>query len=401
MSTDGRNSRRLDAGGRVDRARRIQFTFDGRRFEGFEGDTLASALLAAGQRLVARSWKYHRPRGIIAAGVEEPNALVQLFEGERTVPNVRMTEVLLFEGLVARSIHARPSLRFDLGAVNDWFSRLIPAGFYYKTFMASPSTWRFFEKRIRAVSGLGDSPRHPDPDRYDKRHAHTDVLVVGAGLAGLCAAQVAARGGARVILCDEQAEFGGWLLSSDETVDGATASQWVSTVVQELSRMPNVTLLARTTAFGYHDHDFLTLIERRNDHLPLEHRTVVRERLWKLRARRVVLATGAHDRPLVFARNDLPGIMLSAAVSTYVRRYAVLPGQRAVVFTNHDGAYDAALALAGAGAQVQVVDARAQPDGHFFERARRQGVEVLAGHVVTEARGRRSVAGAVVSAIDA
>jgi sarcosine oxidase subunit alpha len=391
--------RRLPQGGRIDRSRPLNFSFNGRAYTGYEGDTLASALLAAGQTMVARSWKYHRPRGILAAGVEEPNALVQLFEGERTVPNVRMTEAALVDGLVARSIHASPSVEFDVGAVNNWLSRLIPAGFYYKTFMASQSAWHFFEKRIRAVSGLGHSPEVPDPDLYDKRYAHADVLVVGAGVAGLAAARAAARAGARVILCDEQNEPGGWLLSSDETVDGWPAAKWAELTARELAAMPDVTVLGRTTAFGFHDHDFVTLMEKRADHLPRERQPAYRERLWRVRARKVVLATGAHERPLVFARNDLPGVMLAGAVSTYVRRYAVLPGRRAVVFTNHDGAYDAALALHGAGAAVQVVDARSRPDGSGVERVRAAGIEILAGHVVTEAQGSRAVTGAVIQAL--
>ena len=211
---------RLPQGGRLERDRVLSFQFEGRTYQGLQGDTLASALLANGVRLVGRSFKYHRPRGILSAGVEEPNALVQLFDGNRTVPNARMTEVPLVDGLVARSVNASPTLDFDLRAVNNWFSRLMPAGFYYKTFMASQSAWHFFEKHIRRASGLGQAPTENDPDRYDKQYAHCDVLVVGGGVAGLSAALAAGRTGARVIVCDEQAEFGGWLLSSDETVDG-------------------------------------------------------------------------------------------------------------------------------------------------------------------------------------
>ena len=335
-------TRRLPQGGRIDRSQPLRFTFNGRSYQGFAGDTLASALLAAGQTLVARSWKYHRPRGLLAAGVEEPNALVQLFDAARTVPNVRMTEAALVDGLVARSIHASPSVEFDIGAVNNWVSRLIPAGFYYKTFMASQAAWHFFEKRIRAVSGLGRSPEVADPDRYDKRFSHADVLVVGAGLAGLSAALAAGRAGARVILCDEQSEAGGWLLSSDETVDGLAAPQWAERAMRELQGLPEVQVLTRTTAFGYQDHDLVTLMEKRADHLPPGQQPAYRERLWRVRARQVVLATGAHERPLVFARNDLPGVMLASAVSTYVRRYAVLPGHPALVVTNQDAGYDAA-----------------------------------------------------------
>ena len=392
---------RLAEGGRIDRSRVLRFTFNGRSYQGHPGDTLASALLANGVSLVARSWKYHRPRGILSAGVEEPNALVQLFDGARTVPNARMTEVSLVEGLSATSIHASPSIEFDVKAVNGWFSRLIPAGFYYKTFMASQAAWHFFEKHIRASSGLGASPTVNDPDRYEKRFAHCDVLVVGGGIAGLAAALAAGRSGARVVLCDEQAELGGWLLSSDEKVDGVPAAQWVEQARKELASLPEVRVLPRTTAFGYHDHNLVTLIERRGDHLPVAEAPVFRERLWKVRARQVVLATGAHERPLVFGNNDLPGIMLASAVSTYVRRYAVLPGGRAVVFTNNDAGYDAALALHGAGASVVVVDARGEPGGSLSQRARARGIEILTGHVITEARGRKRVSAVVVQELDA
>ncbi|MEJ8837442.1 sarcosine oxidase subunit alpha family protein [Ramlibacter sp. AN1133] len=392
---------RLADGGRIDRTRTLRFTFNGRAYAGHPGDTLASALLANGVSLVARSWKYHRPRGILSAGVEEPNALVQLFDGARTVPNARMTEVSLVDGLVAGTVNARPSVEFDLKSVNGWFSRLMPAGFYYKTFMASQAAWHFFEKHIRAASGLGASPTVPDPDRYEKRFAHCDVLVVGGGLAGLTAALAAGRSGARVILCDEQAEPGGWLLSSDERIDRVPAGQWVQQALRELAGLPEVRVLARTTAFGYHDHDFVTLVERRADHLPAGQGPVFRERLWKVRARRVVIATGAHERPLVFGNNDLPGIMLASAVSTYVRRYAVLPGRKAVVFTNNDAGYDAALALHGAQASVVVVDARGESDGTLSLRARARGIEILAGHVVVEARGGKRVAGVQVQRIGA
>jgi sarcosine oxidase subunit alpha len=394
-------SARLSSGGRIDRQHVVNFTFNGRAYQGLAGDTLASALLANGVSLVARSWKYHRPRGILSAGVEEPNALVQLFDGARTVPNARMTEVALVEGLSARSIHASPSIEFDVKAVNGWFSRLIPAGFYYKTFMASQAAWHFFEKHIRASSGLGASPTEPDPDLYDKRFAHCDVLVVGAGIAGLTAALAAGLSGARVMLCDEQAEPGGWLLSSDETIDQLPATQWVANTLAKLSAMPEVTLLARTTAFGYLDHNLVTLAERRADHLPVGQAPIFRERLWRVRAKQVVLATGAHERPLVFGNNDLPGMMLAGAVSTYLRRYAVVPGRNAVVFTNNDAGYDAALALKNAGASVKVVDARLVPRGSLSQRARSAGIEILAGHVITEARGGKRVSSVVVQAIDA
>ena len=386
------SGQRLSKGGRINRQQTLQFTFNGRSYQGLAGDTLASALLANGVKLVARSWKYHRPRGILSAGVEEPNALVQLFDGARTVPNARMTEVSLVNGLTASSIHAKPSIEFDLGSVNSWFSRLIPAGFYYKTFMSSQKAWHFFEHHIRKASGLGESPTQADPDRYDKRFAFCDVLVVGGGLAGLSAALAAGATGARVIFADEQAEMGGWLLSSDAMVDGMPAAKWVESALLRLKAMPEVKVMSRTTVFGYMDHNLLALAERRTDHLASPQATA-RERLWKVRAKQVVLATGAHERPLVFSNNDLPGIMLASAVSTYIRRYAVLPGKRAVVFTNNDHGYDAAFALKDAGAAVTVVDARATPDGDRSTRARQQGIQILAGHVVVEATGGKAVTG--------
>jgi len=380
-------SRRSVAKSRVDPEKTISFKFNGQTFQGLQGDTLASALLANGVSLVARSWKYHRPRGIMGSGVEEPNALVQLFEGTRTVPNARMTEVELVEGLVATSIHATPSLTFDWRAVNGWIARLIPAGFYYKTFMSSQAAWHFFEKHIRAASGLGASPMLADTARYDKQYVHCDALIVGGGIAGLMAALTLGRSGARVILCDEQSEPGGWLLSCDEKIDDMPAVQWVEHVMLELSAMPEVRVLRRTTAFGFHDHKFITLVERLADHLPLELQPAHRERLWKVRAREVILATGAHERPLVFANNDRPGIMLAGAVSTYIRRYSVVLGKRAVVFTNNDQGYDAARALHQAGTDVHVIDARKEALGAFARMAREEGIAVTFSSVITEAQG--------------
>ncbi|MCP5265199.1 MAG: sarcosine oxidase subunit alpha family protein [Burkholderiaceae bacterium] len=395
------SARRLRAGGRIDRSRVLRFRYDGRSYSGHPGDTLASALLAANVRLVARSWKYHRPRGVMAAGVDEPNALVQLGEGALTVPNARMTEVMLADGLVARSLNAWPSRHIDLRALGGLVGGLLPAGFYYKTFMASQAAWHFFERHIRRASGLGDAPEARDPERYDKRFAHADVLVVGAGIAGLAAALAAGSSGARVVLCDEQCEPGGWLLSSDERVDGLPAADWVAQALRRLAAMPEVTVLPRTTAFGFHDHGFVTLLERLGDDAAARTDGPFRERLWKLRAQRVVLATGAHERPLVFAHNDRPGVMLASAVSTYLRRHAVLPAEGALVFTNNDAGYDAALALHAAGARVMVVDAREASAGTVVATARAAGIEVLAGQVVTEALGWRAVSGARVQRIDA
>jgi sarcosine oxidase subunit alpha len=321
---------RLAGGGVINRSRRLAFEFDGTRHEGHPGDTLASALLANGVHFVARSFKYHRPRGIFSAGSEEPNALVQLARFDRTEPNVRATTAELFDGLVASSQNRWPSLAFDVGAINGALSRLLPAGFYYKTFMwpSSPQAWLRYEHVIRAAAGLGRAATAPDPDRYEHHYAHCDVLIVGAGPAGLAAARASASTGARVIVCDEGSRFGGSLIGDEATVDGDDAMSWIAGTVRELAANPDVTLLARTTAFGWYDDNLLGLVERVTDHLATAPPHAPRQRLWKVRARSIVLASGAHERPVAYANNDLPGTMLAGAALTYVRRYAVRPGQR-------------------------------------------------------------------------
>ncbi len=387
-------SNRLSQGGVIDRAKTLVFTFDGRRYEGHPGDTLASALLANGVHLVGRSFKYHRPRGILTAGSEEPNALIQLGEGAATEPNVRATQIEIFEGLAAASQNRWPSLRFDIGSINNLLSRYFPAGFYYKTFMWPPSFWMRYEYFIRRAAGLGKAPAEPDPDRYSKNFIHCDVLIAGAGPAGLAAALAAGRSGARVILADEQATLGGSLLASADQIDGRPAADWVANALDELGRMPEVKLLSRTTAFGYYDQNYLTLMERVTDHLSAPPTQPPRQRLWRVRAGQVVLATGAIERPLVFADNDRPGIMLANAVSIYVRRYGVLPGRRAVLLTNNDGAYRAALDLAEAGGTVAaIVDLRPEVSGLLVEAARARGIEVLANHAVVATSGKLRVGG--------
>jgi sarcosine oxidase, subunit alpha len=314
---------RLPQGGRIDRARPLSFRFDSHVYTGFAGDTLASALIANGVRLVGRSFKDHRPRGILAAGVDEPNAIVQLGSGARSTPNLRATEIELFDGLAARPVNCWPSLALDVGALLGRLSRLFVNGFYYKTFMGPPGFWQhLYEPFLRRMAGLGEAPDGADPDRYDHRFAHADLLVVGGGPAGLAAAIAAGRRGERVMLVDEQVELGGGLLSQREQ------PAWLAAWIAELGAQPETRLLTRTTAFGYYDQNYLCLLERRTGS--------VRERLWHVRAKQVVLATGAHERPIVFPSNDRPGVMLSGAVRSYLNRYAAAPGRRAVVVANND-----------------------------------------------------------------
>jgi sarcosine oxidase subunit alpha len=397
------NTHRLSQGGRIDRRRPLQFTFNGKPYQGYAGDTLASALLANGVTLIARSWKYHRPRGIVASGVEEPNAIVQLGRGARTVPNARATEVELYDGLTATSVNCWPSPDLDFMSVASLFARYMPAGFYYKTFMWPKSFWMKYEHFIRRASGLGTAPETHDADTYDKMNAHCEVLVAGGGAAGLAAALAAGKSGARVILADEQAEFGGLLLAErDTTIDGLPAAQWVERTVAELRAMPNVRLLPRSTVFGYHDYNYLTIAQRLTDHLPDAQRSGRRERIWRVRTKQVVLATGAIERPLVFGNNDRPGVMLASAVSQYVNRYGVRLGARAVVFTNNDSAYQAALDLAHAGVAVAaVVDARRAPHGRLAEAVRTKGIEIIDGAVVVDVSGSKRVSGVKVMALDA
>lgn len=405
---------RLAQGGRIDRSRPLSFTFNGRRFEGYAGDTLASALLANGVTLVARSWKYHRPRGIVGSGVEEPNAIVQLEAGSRAIPNARATEVELYEGLTAASVNCWPGVALDFMAMAGAFSRLMPAGFYYKTFMWPKSFWTSYEHLIRKASGLGTAPSGPDPDHYEKMNCHCDVLIVGGGPAGLAAALTAGRAGARVIVADDQPEFGGRLLSGPDPISedardaapgsiaGAAPLLWVKRTVAELATMPDVRLLSRSTVFGYHDQNFVTINERRTDHLPISLRNGVRERVWRVRAARVILAAGAIERPIVFGNNDRPGIMLASAVSTYLNRFGVCPGSRVVVFTNNDSAYRTALDLVRAGIAVAgVVDSRSAPSGALVARARDAGIVVIDRAVVADTDGSRRIRAVKIMALDA
>ena len=391
---------RTDSGGRINRRLPVRITFDNTSYIGCAGDTLASTLLAHGRHLTGRSFKYHRPRGIATAGPEEPNALVRIGIGGRATPNLRATQVEIYEGLEARSQNRWPSVDFDLGGVASAFSRLLPAGFYYKTFMWPRQFWMTYERFIRHAAGMGRAPSEPDPDRYERMHVHCDVLVVGGGPAGLAAALAAGRTGARVILADEQIEFGGSLLSDDAEIDGGPAADWIATAAGDLAGMDEVRLLPRTTVFAYYDHNYLGLVERVADHVAVPPETMPRQRFWKVRAKQVVLAAGALERPLVFPDNDRPGIMLASAARTYLNRYGVRVGDRVVVFTNNDGAYRTALDLQAAGVATKVVDLRAGPEGPLADRAHAAGIEVIGGHAITATKGHRRVGSVEVMALD-
>lgn len=395
---------RLAQGGRIDRSQPLTFSFNGQTYQGYAGDTLAAALLANGVDVVGRSFKYSRPRGIVAAGAEEPNAVLQIGSTEAAqIPNVRATQQALYANLTATSTNGWPSVNTDLmGILGKVGGGMMPPGFYYKTFMYPQNLWLTYEKYIRKAAGLGRSPKENDPDIYDYMNQHCDVLVVGAGPAGLAAALAAGRSGARVILADEQEEFGGSLLSTREMLDDKPAADWAAKAIAELQKMPEVTLLPRATVNGYHDHNFLTIHQRLTDHLgEVAPMGQPRQRMHRVRAGRVVLATGAHERPLVYANNDVPGNMLADAVSTYVRRYGVAPGQKLVLSTNNDYAYRVVLDWLDAGRQVvAVADARSNPRGSWVEEARRRGVRVLTGSAVVEARGSKRVTGARICAID-
>lgn len=387
---------RLPSGGDIDRTRPLRFTFDGRTLSGFAGDTLASALLANGVSIVGRSFKYHRPRGLLGAGVEEPNAIVQTGEGGFADPNLRATEVELYDGLIARAVNCWPSARFDVGAVLRPFERFLPAGFYYKTFMWPD--WHWFEGRIRAAAGLGRISGKPDASRYETRYAHCDVLVVGGGHAGLAAAVEAATSGARVILCEQDSRFGGRLRWEGRQINGLSANAWTENAVATLRQLPETEILTRTTAVGYFDHNAVTLLERVTDHLgPNAPAQLPRQRLWQVRASRVILATGAIERPLVFPGNDRPGIMLASAVREYLGTYAVRAGGCALIFTNNDDAYRTAHALLDSQGKVAaVIDARRDPSREVVDAIRARGVPLLTGAVVVATHGRPRFAGATV-----
>ncbi|MFK0277605.1 sarcosine oxidase subunit alpha [Ensifer sp. NPDC090286] len=386
---------RIPGVGRLTPARTARFTFDGRTLTALEGDTVASALLANGIHLVGRSFKYHRPRGILSAGAEEPNALMDVSrDAARRQPNVRATVQEVFDGMKVESQNRWPSLAFDIGGLNDLMSPFFAAGFYYKTFMWPKAAWHaIYEPFIRRAAGLGVAPTEADPDHYASRYAHCDVLVIGGGVAGLSAALAAAKAGAKVIICDEQPEMGGALrYESGTTIDGKDGWDWAQETAKTLASMDNVTVLTRTTGFGYYNHNFVGLVERVTDHLAALDKSLPRERLWQVRAKKVILANGQIERHMVFANNDRPGIMLASAGRTYLNHFGVAVGSKVGVYTAHDSAYEAAFDLKRAGVSVPViVDCRENPGEAVLAEARKLGIEVLTSHSVIKAGGKLRV----------
>jgi len=394
---------RLATGGRlIDRSKPLHFTFNGAQLTGYQGDTLASALLARDRMLVGRSFKYHRPRGIVASGHEEPNALLGLGTGARFEPNQRATVTALFEGAVAESQNHWPSLEFDLGIINNALMRFLPAGFYYKMFIHPRPFWKHvYEPFIRRAAGLGKVPRERDADCYEQAYAHAETVVVGGGVAGLAAALAAAAAGGRVIVLEQNGWWGGRApvdaAQDGATIDGRHPEDWVRDAVARLEGLPNVTLRLNTQATGLYDHGYLLAAQRVADHTAPA--GTPRQRLWRIRAGRVITATGAIERPLSFAGNDRPGVMLASAVRDYVVNWAVSPGDRTVIVTNNDDAYRTALALHASGLIVPaVLDARAEARGPLPEAVRAKGIRVLEGRGIAQVKGGKRVISVVVCA---
>ena len=385
---------RVEGLGRIDRSRKVAFQWDGKTRAGFAGDTLASALLADGEMLFGRSFKYHRPRGVVAAGSEEPNALVSVDRGPgRFTPNLRATHVEIYEGLDARSQNRWPSLETDFGAVNNLLGRFFPAGFYNKTFMWPRSFWeKLYEPAIRRMAGLGDAPELPDPDHYSAEYLHCDLLIVGGGPAGIDRALEASATSKRVILIDEQDELGGGALSDP------ALWPWLKSSVADMENAANIRLLTRTTSLGYYHDNFITAVERLTEHRA-EPGEGPREKLWRIRAGEVVLAQGAIERPLVFAGNDTPGVMLASAARTYLHRYGVAVGRKVALMACHDSGWRDVFALQEAGIGIAaIVDVREVIASELMQEAQERGISVERDSSVIAVAGKQAVSGITIAA---
>ena len=393
------NNYRLESGGGINRTERISFKFNGKTLFGYKGDSLASALLANGIHLIGRSFKYHRPRGILSSGSEEPNALVQIIKDKdkaKTDPNVRATQIEIYEGLEAQSQNCWPNVKFDIGEINSIFSSILPAGFYYKTFMWPSKLWRKYEYFIRKSAGLGKSPTEKDPDKYDHKYYHCDVLIVGGGPAGITAALMAAKSGNKILLVDEKPEFGKNLLSSSKEnikINDLSPAEWIKVKRKELLNFKNIKTLNRTTVSAYHNYNYLIMMQSLTDHLSEnEKKGKIRQRLWKVRAKKVILATGSIERPLVFDGNDRPGIMLSSAVKKYLNFYGVKCGNKIIIFTNNDSAYETAIELHNKNLKVQaIVDIREESSGDLPKKCNELGLKIYWKHTIVSSSGHTKV----------
>ena len=392
---------RLNKAGYINRKKEISFKFNGKKYFGYEGDTLASALLANGVHLIGRSFKYHRPRGFFGAGVDEPNAKVQLYKGEKTEPNANATEVELVEGLVAKSQNCWPSVFFDFGAINNFLNKFFPAGFYYKTFMWPKSFWyKIYEPIIRKAAGLGVAPLKPDPDRYEHKYEYCDVLVVGSGPSGLASALAAAQNGARVILAEDKSRFGGSLLTDDVTIGNKKGKEWADEAIIKLKSMKNVIIKNRSQVFGYYDHNMMVMFEKTRDHLNNPSKFIPRQRLWYIRSKKVIISTGSIERPLVFGNNDRPGIILASAAKEYMKVYGVLVGKKPLIFTNNDTAYDAAFEFKKNGISPIIIDTREDSDSSVIREAKNQNIEINFSYGIVNTKGYRRITSAIVGKLN-
>ncbi len=387
--------KRLQNNQNIEKNKIINFYFDKKKYQGYKGDTLASALLANKIHLVGRSFKYHRPRGIVSAGSEEPNGIVQLETGEYTEPNRRVTEIQIYEGLKAFSQNNWPFLNFDFGAINDLLSPFFPAGFYYKTFMWPPKFWKTYEFFIRHAAGLGKSPKKDDPHKYEHFHYHCDLLVVGSGISGLYTAEIAAKNNLKVLLIEQENEFGGEILSShgdNPKINNIPINIWKNDIINKLKSYSNVKIISNTTCFAYFHYNLLLAIQDLEPEKGLSKTHEIRQRIWKIRSKKVVLATGAIERPIIFNNNDRPGIMLANSARKYLNKYGVSVGQNLLFFTNNDSAYETAIDFFHKGLNVQaIVDVRSETNGHFTKIAKDLGITILNGYEIVNTIGRLRV----------
>ena len=386
---------RLQNNKNINQTKKIGFTFDGKKYYGFEGDTLASALLSNGVHLFGRSFKYHRPRGIISAGCEEPNGIVQLEINEFTEPNRRATEVVLYEGLVAKSQNRWPSLNYDLGAINDLLSPFFPAGFYYKTFMWPPKFWKTYEYFIRRAAGLGHAPKKDDPHKYEHYHYHCDTLVIGGGVSGLYAAKIAAAKNLKVLLVEQEDQLGGAILSSNDyenKINANSQTEWKNTILDELNNLENVKIITSTTLFAYMHYNYLLAIQDLQPNNGKNKKNSIRQVVWKIRAKKVILATGSIERPLTFNNNDRPGIMLANSVSKYLNGYGVNLGKEIVIFTNNDSAYQTAMDFHHQNINIAaIVDVRNDIEGDLPKTVKKLGIKIYSGSIISNTTGRRKI----------